>query len=545
MAKRNVTYRVLNSFDERELSAEVWNKVLAKGTSDVIFMTWQWQRVWWKVFGRGNLSIIVAEQENETFAIAPLFSEYGMLYFVGSGGSDYLDFIGDIDEDVLGEMLRLASNEVEDFAGFQFYHIPKESKTNSLLVKAAQQQRWKIYDEGGWVCPRLELSTYPEEALAATRKKSLLRHESYFKRNGEFTIKHLQESEEIKAHLDDFFEQHINRWATTRFPSLFLDVKQKEFFNKLAEIADATGWMRFTAIISNNAPVAYHFGFNYKGNFFWYKPSFDIQHAKHSPGEVLLRQLLLQALEEGAHTFDFGLGEEVFKDRFATSKKVVKNWGLYKEVARKVLVISPHPDDESIGCGGTIRKHIVEGDTVEVIFLTSGEHGGLGKTMADNTVILREEESKKAASILELTTLNFWREPDGRFEVNNDNLQKLVDKILELEPSIIYVPHENEEHPDHKAAAQLVKEVLNLLPSSLQHKPNVLMYEVWTPIQKFQHVVDITPYVEVKRNAIAAYDSQCSMVKFHEAIIGLNRYRGEMHSWPGGDYAEIFKELEV
>ena len=56
---------------------------------------------------------------------------------------------------------------------------------------------------------------------------------------------------------------------------------------------------------------------------------FDPDLARHSPGEVLLRQLLMAALAEGAHTFDFGLGDEAFKARFATRINRVRNRGLY------------------------------------------------------------------------------------------------------------------------------------------------------------------------------------------------------------------------
>ena len=61
----------------------------------------------------------------------------------------------------------------------------------------------------------------------------------------------------------------------------------------------------------------------------------------------------------------------------------------------RILVLSPHPDDEAIGCGGTLRKHVVEGDAVRVIFLTSGEGGGHGRT-AEETRRLREREARRA-----------------------------------------------------------------------------------------------------------------------------------------------------
>jgi len=325
-----IQYRLLSGFKDPSLSPAQWNSLLANGSSDVVFMTWEWQSTWWDVFGRGQLLLIVAEQEGEPIVLASFFAEYGMIYFVGSGGSDYLDFIGNIpDALVLDGLLELAMQNVDGFSGFQFFHIPEESKTHFLLQEVAKKRSWKLYDEGGWTCPRLEIDLFPEHALACTRKKSLLRHEAYFQKNGELQVEHFYTSQDILPHLDIFFEQHTSRWAVTPFPSLFLDEKQKDFFTHLTNTATNVGWLRFTKLTWNEEAIAYHFGFHYQGNFFWYKPTFAINLARHSPGEVLLRHLLLQAMEERARVFDFGLGDEAFKDRFATSKKKVVNWGLY------------------------------------------------------------------------------------------------------------------------------------------------------------------------------------------------------------------------
>jgi len=69
------------------------------------------------------------------------------------------------------------------------------------------------------------------------------------------------------------------------------------------------------------------------------------------------------------------------------------------------------------------------------------------------------------------------------------------------------------------------------------------MYEVWTPLQSMDHIEDISDVMAAKIEAVRAYRTQCAAMRFDEAVLGLNRYRGEMHSWPGGDYAEIFRVL--
>jgi N-acetylglucosamine malate deacetylase 1 len=74
-------------------------------------------------------------------------------------------------------------------------------------------------------------------------------------------------------------------------------------------------------------------------------------------------------------------------------------------------------------------------------------------------------------------------------------------------------------------------------------RPDVLMYEIWTPLQRLDEIVDISHFLQKKLAAVRAYRSQCAVVGFVEAVRGLNRYRGEMHSWPGGDYAEVFARL--
>jgi LmbE family N-acetylglucosaminyl deacetylase len=78
-----------------------------------------------------------------------------------------------------------------------------------------------------------------------------------------------------------------------------------------------------------------------------------------------------------------------------------------------------------------------------------------------------------------------------------------------------------------------------------RRKPEVWLFEVWTPIQQLDEIVDISPYLATKLRAVRAYRSQCAVVGFAAAVRGLNRYRGELHSWPGGDYAEVFRRLRV
>lgn len=206
----------------------------------------------------------------------------------------------------------------------------------------------------------------------------------------------------------------------------------------------------------------------------------------------------------------------------------------------RILVLAPHPDDESIGCGGTLCHHIEQGDAVHVVFLSSGEKGGHGRPEAE-TIRVREQEARNAARILGVPHVEFWREPDGAVRATQSAVTRLRGKLARFRPHTIYVSHNRDMHADHRGAVRLLSRALKGWRGK---SPVVFMYEIWTPVQQLDQVVDISPYLNKKLAAVRAYRSQCAVIGLVAAVRGLNRYRGEMHSWPGGAYAEAFTQLK-
>jgi len=250
-----------------------------------------------------------------------------MMFFVGSGRSSYLDFVGQIDDGTIETLLAGARDAVPDVDGWRFYAVPGESPTGAVIETVARRLGLDCFREHEWLTWTVDL-TDRAEAEALTRKKSLVRHENFFTRGGSLEVRHLQRAEEIAPELDAFFEQHIGRRAVTADPSVYTDPAERRFATRLVELGSNDGWVRFTRVDWDGRPIAFHFGSCYNGRYAWNEPTFDIDLARRSPGEVLLRQLLLAAIHEGARIFDFGTGDMPFKARFARSTPTF-TWGLY------------------------------------------------------------------------------------------------------------------------------------------------------------------------------------------------------------------------
>ena len=117
-------------------------------------------------------------------------------------------------------------------------------------------------------------------------------------------------------------------------------------------------------------------------------------------------------------------------------------------------------------------------------------------------------------------------------------MRRLGELIDSLAPSLLYAPQPNDDHPDHRAAARLVtprRRALARAAGDPLLRDLVAALQTWTRSWTSREVIDD------KRRAIRAYRSQCAVMRLDDAFLGLARYRGEMHSWPGGPYAEVFR----
>src|SRR5262249_4910898 len=161
-----------------------WQRVLSRSDTNVVFLTREWQQTWWESYGRGTLLFAAARQDGRLVALAPLFAEDGMVYFVGSGGcgSDYLDFVGDISApETLDGLLAAVRDRVPHFVGFRFYLIPDASRTGMLLRGAAGRLGLQLCDEGGFPAPVLDLHT-PWAIEGILSKKTLRQAERFLER---------------------------------------------------------------------------------------------------------------------------------------------------------------------------------------------------------------------------------------------------------------------------------------------------------------------------------------------------------------------------
>jgi LmbE family N-acetylglucosaminyl deacetylase/glycosyltransferase involved in cell wall biosynthesis len=188
---------------------------------------------------------------------------------------------------------------------------------------------------------------------------------------------------------------------------------------------------------------------------------------------------------------------------------------------RRVLCLAPHPDDETLGCGGALALHTKACDPVKVIFLTDGAAGDSKATMEkDAYVRLRRQEAEKACRILGVTDAVFWPYPDRSLAGSRGALSKMISFLNDYAPQLVYVPSPMEFHPDHRAACFLLCDAI----TSHDEDFEVAFYEVGQPIC-VNRLVNITPVLDQKKDAISVYESQLKEQPYDELCFSLDRYR--------------------
>lgn len=219
-----------------------------------------------------------------------------------------------------------------------------------------------------------------------------------------------------------------------------------------------------------------------------------------------------------------------------------------------ILAVGVHPDDVELSCSGTVLKHIALGKKVGILDLTCGELGTRGSGE------LRLIEAQEAAKILGVSVRDNLKMADGFFKNDQAHQLEIIKKIRQYQPEIVLCNAVSDRHPDHGRAAQLVSEAcfysgLRKVETTLDGvvqtawRPKAVYHYIQDHQLKPDFVVDITPFMEKKMEAIKAFKSQfydpnskepespISVKNFFDVVKGKNAVFGRD---AGFEFAEGF-----
>ena len=178
-----------------------------------------------------------------------------------------------------------------------------------------------------------------------------------------------------------------------------------------------------------------------------------------------------------------------------------------------ILAFGAHPDDVELSASGTLLRHIDKGYKVGIVDLTQGELGSRG------TAQTRFTEAGVASEIMGVEFRENLDLGDGFFEVNQENLLRVIEMIRKYRPEIVFCNAVSDRHPDHSRGGDLVTRAC-FLSGLLKIKTfsEGKEQEHWRPKSVYRYVqdnwvtpdivVDISNYFDVKMRAILAYKTQ-------------------------------------
>ena len=216
-----------------------------------------------------------------------------------------------------------------------------------------------------------------------------------------------------------------------------------------------------------------------------------------------------------------------------------------------ILVVAPHPDDEILGCGGTIKKMISQNKKVCVLIISRGKKGMFSEERINNVRM----EALKAHRILGITGTEFLDFPAPELDlISVSELSFAISEVIaKVRPDTIFLPHRGDLHHDHKAVFNAG--LVSARPQKFGFVKRLFSYETlsetdWAApfgddvfIPDFY--VNITEVFNAKLEAMKCYKSQLKDFpnpRSLKAIEALANLRG---STVGFEYAEAFMTIRV
>jgi len=224
-----------------------------------------------------------------------------------------------------------------------------------------------------------------------------------------------------------------------------------------------------------------------------------------------------------------------------------------KRKNKTVLVVAAHPDDEILGCGGTIARHVAEGDSVKLLIMTDGVGSRLITKQLDK--INRADALKRAAKIIGVQHFMQFSFPDNQMDiVPLLEIVKTIEPIIQKEmPDIVYTHHSGDLNVDHRKTLAAVLTACRPQPGLSVRQIygfEILSSTEWSAPQANPFspnlFVDISSYLKTKLKAVKVYKNEIKPIphsRSYQHVKTLARHRGNSTGFYAAEAFMIIREL--
>ncbi len=326
--------------DDAELRG-CWNKLVQHMERPEVFYTYEWAQAVERAYGNLLRPFILLGYEGESLVGIVTFARENAardaVVFLAAATADYCDFLsepGRRHEFVSAVFCELRQRQI---AKVTLANLPADSSSVAAIHDAASHAHYHLFSRPAYVCARVVLGSAEQRAAlkqVTARKKMLRRNLRALQKQAPVAFRHDARWEEIEPFLESFVRAHVARFLMTGRVSNLTRRERRVFLRELALSLSRSGWATLSSMQVGNVPIAWNYGFQFAGSWFWYQPTFSSTYEDFSPGFCLLSNIVETACDRpDVEVLDLGLGAEGYKDRFATSNRQTLHLVLHQAFA--------------------------------------------------------------------------------------------------------------------------------------------------------------------------------------------------------------------
>lgn len=348
---------VIKSYDDFKRYRDAWNSLIDHSVNSVVYLTFEWLSTWWEFFGCDHLLLVLlVRHENRIIAAAPLmikhmrigpFTVGKRLQFIAHDISDYMDFPVAEQPEACYALIFRRLQELQplwDYAEFIF--IPENSPYADIWKKhiadwvgfrTIMNQDSHAYalcmdrHAAGWADM--------EKQLTAKRRNDLKRCAKLLEQRAPIVFTATVQPAGIAEELEYLFVLHKDRWEAKGLKSQCHDKRMIAYYRALVLALASRGWAHAATLTHNGHRFAVALGFLFKGRYYYYMPSFMPAYRKFSPGNMLIKYLLVTFYAGSAiKIFDLLRGDEAYKMMWSNEKVGLFRFKIFPLKPRSIVL---------------------------------------------------------------------------------------------------------------------------------------------------------------------------------------------------------------